>query len=272
MSKTALYRKLRKLVMIALALLLLAAELAYRLGEVGEVGERWYMILTRFISGGICLLLMWELDFRRVLSPLGNKKAMALLAIAPTFLIAVNNFPFASFFMGDCAFGVNATLHNVLMYALLCLSVGFFEEIAFRGCVFMYLLKSRTKSRLGIFMSVFWSAIVFGAIHFVNIFGGSVGAVLLQIGYSALIGALCSVLLMKTGNIWLCVLFHAIYNFAGGIIGEAGAGIIWTAPEIILTAAVAVPVAAYTVWLFFRIPLNSVEDLYCRKEIKYDNL
>ena len=76
---------------------------------------------------------------------------------------------------------------------------------------------------------------------------------MLQIGYSFLIGGMCSVVLLKTGNIWYCVILHAVYNFAGGVVPNCGSGIIWDTPTVILTAVVAVAVAAYVIALLFRI-------------------
>ena len=154
------------------------------------------------------------------------------------------------------------TVGALLSYAGLCLSVGFFEEMAFRGCALMYFLKKRTDTRLGIFVAIALSSCVFGAIHLVNIFTSSPGAVIRQIGYSALIGALCSVVLLATRNIWLCVLCHATYNFCGGLIDHFGFGEMWTLPQILFTAVVAVIVTVYTVWLFFKIPLSNAQDMF----------
>ena len=148
----------------------------------------------------------------------------------------------------------------------MCLCVGLFEEIAFRGCVLMLFLKKRTHSKLSVFMAIFWSSVVFGAVHLVNIFTSSPGAVILQIGYSALIGGLCSLVLLETGSVWACVLVHAVYNFSGGIVPRLGEGTIWTAPEVALTAALAVIVIVYCVWRFVTMPQDSAKNLFLEKE------
>ena len=56
---------------------------------------------------------------------------------------------------------------------------------------------------------------------------------------------MCSFVLIKTGSVWHCALMHAVYNFCGGVVANYGEGSIWTAPEIVLTAVVAVAVALY---------------------------
>ena len=65
-----------------------------------------------------------------------------------------------------------------------------------------------------------------GLLHLFNLFAGaSVGATFLQVGYSFLIGAMLSAVLIKTDNLWLCVLLHAGFDFGGSIITELGTGI-----------------------------------------------
>ena len=177
-----------------------------------SLDEEVYLLLSRLVGGVACLLFMLEFSFTGALSPVGNRKPLLWLLALPGFIIAINNFPFVSFFTGDCDIGASAD--SIFFYALICLATGFFEEMAFRGCAFMLLLKNRTQSKGRILFAIFVSSAVFGLIHLVNVFfGGSLGASLLQVGYSALIGALCSMVLLLTGNIWLCVALHAIYNF-----------------------------------------------------------
>lgn len=220
-----------------------------------------YLLLSRFVGGGACLLFIVEFSFTKILSPLGNKKPLLWLLTLPGFVIAINNFPFISYFSGDCR--VESEPMSILYFALICLGVGFFEEMAFRGCVFMFILKGRTQSKAKIFLAVFLSSVVFGFIHFVNIFfGASPISVLLQIGYSALIGALCSMVLLLTGNIWFCVILHALYNFCGGIIEGYGSGTQWTLAEIIFTAVIAVLVTTYFVILFFKMPTAFANKLF----------
>ena len=247
-----------KVLFVALLAILLAIELSHAI--IGY-NDDLYLLMSRFVGGGACLLFIIEFSFTRVLSPLGNKKPLIWLLTLPGFVIAINNFPFVSYFAGDCRIEAEPT--SIAFFALICFAVGFFEEMAFRGCAFMLFLKSRTQSRAKIFMAILLSSVVFGLVHLVNIFFGSApGAVLLQIGYSALIGALCSVVLLITRNIWVCVCLHALYNFCGGIIDGYGSGTQWTRAEILFTAALAVIVAAYFCVLFFKMPIKLADELF----------
>lgn len=261
MENKKIYTAIRKGALFALLALIVLLELAFRsFNDKLNMTEDFYLTASRVLGGLACVVFMMEFSFHRVFSPIGNRKWLMLIAILPAFVIAVNNFPFVSFLSGDCSMKADAA--EILWYALICLSVGFFEEMAFRGCALMYFLKKRTDTRLGIFVAIALSSCVFGLVHLVNIFTSSFGAVIRQIGYSALIGALCSVVLLATRNIWLCVLCHAAYNFCGGLIDRFGTGEMWTAWQIAFTAVVAVIVTVYTVWLFFKIPLSNAKDMF----------
>ena len=261
MKNEKLFELLRKIALIALLLLLVGFEFAFRaFNDTFCMSEDFYMTATRVIGGFACIVFMLEFSFGKVFSLIGNKKWIWYLAILPAFVIAVNNFPFVSYLSGDCSFSAEAG--ELLLFALSCLCVGFFEEMAFRGCALMYIMKKRSGTRLGIFLSIVLSSCVFGLVHLVNIFTSSPGAVIRQIGYSALIGAMCSIVLIATRNIWLCVICHGVYNFCGGIIDKFGNGNMWTVPQIICTATVAVIVAAYMVWIFFKLPIDNAKELY----------
>ena len=250
-------RVIKILFVISLAALLLIEVLRATL----DFDDQIYLLLSRFAGGAACLLFMVDFSFTRVLFPLGNKKILLLLLTIPGFLIAINNFPFVSYLAGDCK--ITASAESIALYALICLGVGFFEELAFRGCAFMLVLKNRTQSRGKIFLAIFLSSVVFGLIHFVNLFfGASIFSVALQICYSALIGALCSMVLLLTRNIWLCVILHATYNFCGGIIESYGSGTQWTLPEIIFTTVMAIIVGVYFLVVFLRMPTSLAKDLF----------
>ena len=230
-----------------------------------EYGETLYNISTRFIGGLACFIFVYSFSAKKILSPKTNLRS--LLIFLPCMAVAVNNFPFVTFFSGEAY--INWDMPSVLLYALLCLGVGFFEEMAFRGCIFVVLLQRRKNRWVDVFISIVISSVVFGLVHIVNLFAGAgIGAVVLQVGYSFLIGGMCSIILIKTGNIWYCVFLHAVYNFAGGIVPQCGGGVIWNTPEIILTAVVAVIVAAYVIMLLVKIRPEEIVDLW---SVKSDN-
>lgn len=261
MSKRKLSKRVFSIFFCVFAVLLLLVELFNIKHSVDTIQyELVYGTLSRVFGAAICVLLMKYCNFDYLFSVRGIS-VKSLLLIFPCLIISVNNFPFISFFEIGISFDVK--WYFVLLYVLQCFFVGLFEETAFRGCVFMLMLEKRRKTRKDIFFSIVLSSLVFGAIHIVNLFAGAgIVPVILQLGYSFLIGAMCAVALLVTKSIWVSVLLHAVFNFAGGVIPTFAEGFkIWTLGEVILTVVVSVMVAVYVVLLFFKYSLSSMKEL-----------
>lgn len=213
-------------------------------------GDNLYILTSRVLGGVACLSFLWAFIGKQYIAP--KLKMGTFLVFLPCMAVAVNNFPFITFFTGKA--WISEKPLYVVFYGAVCLSVGFFEEMAFRGCIFTVVLQRMKKSRLGVFFAIVISSVIFGLVHLVNLFaGGSVGGVILQTGYSFLIGGMCAVILVKTKNIWYCVVLHGVYNFAGGVVPECGGGVIWDTPTVILTTVVALAVAAYVILQILKI-------------------
>ena len=132
-----------------------------------------------------------------------------------------------------------------------------FEETAFRGIVFPFVLGKTGTGRKGRFRAVVISAALFGALHLVNIIGnwGAAGAVLLQVGYSFLIGCMLAVVYLHTGSLAGCILLHAVYNFGGMLVPTLGQGAfadIWNLPTVLITAVLAVFAIVFYLRLLLR--------------------
>ena len=256
---------IRKSLLVLMLVLMVVIEVWYRsIDNPTELVSDCYNSASRLCGAFVALIFMIEFSIGKILNPLGNRRLKAIIFILPALAVAINNFPWISMASGDCT--IDAKFYDIIFYAFICLCVGLFEELAFRGCALMLLLKKRRKTRLEIFMAIFWSSIIFGIVHLANIFFASPGAVFLQIGYSALIGALCCIVLLETGNIWLCVFTHALYNFAGGVVPRLGQGRIWTSEEIAFTAVIGVAVAFICIWRFFVMPVERAEELFVENE------
>ncbi len=217
------------------------------------------MAVTRALGGAAFLSMLINLGFR-VLDPVRKPFVRSLLLVLPAFVVAINNFPFSTVIRGEAK--VTEGAGALILLLLECLSVGLFEEMAFRGVVFLGILKKYPQSKLWSLASIAISSAVFGLIHLVNLFEGSPSAVLLQIGYSTLIGAMCSVVLLKTANIWLCVIIHGLFNFCGAVIPRCGEGLVWDTFTIVLTAVLSVLVAAYMIFIFIKDDLSQTENIY----------
>ena len=219
------------------------------------------MTLTRGIGAAVFLVLLLGEGYR-VLNPLQKPVWRSLLFTLPPFLVVVNNMPILSLLWGDAYIVHSAPVYWV-WFSLECLAIGLFEELAFRGVILLMLAEKRHTTRKGLFWSLILTSAIFGGVHLANVLlGAGIGGVILQIGYSFLIGAMCSVVLLKTRNIWLCVLLHAVYDFSGTLVPTLGAGTWWDTPTVIFTVVLAVATTAYLVWQFFTLDLRRVREIY----------
>ena len=241
-----------------LVLLLIEVFQASIFGD-GLIGGFLYSITTRYLGSILCILIIYKYSAKRILYNL--PKADSLLLFGVCMVIAVNNFPFLAYIRGDAY--ISEGILEIILFAVMCLGVGLFEELAFRGCVFTLILRNKRSSRADVFWSIVLSSAVFGVIHLTNLFAGaSFGSVFLQIGYSFLIGAMCSVVLIKTGNVFCCAIIHAVYNFAGTVIPTLGGGDMLNVPTVIITAIIALAVATYIVIELVRFDVRSLDLIF----------
>ncbi len=262
--KSNFSRLRRGLILLCIALLCLYFLFTPTLSSGPLWQQLWETVLTRGLCSVIFFLTALELELA-VLFPIGYKKRKSevcfsprsLLYCLPFLIVAVNNFPLIPLFSGQAT--VTASLPHLAVFGLGCLFIGVFEELAFRGVIFLAVLRRFGSSPKQIFLSIAATSAIFGLIHLVNLIsGGNPAGVLLQVGYSFLIGGMCALALLKTGSIWVPVLLHGLYDFGGFLVETLGEGVIWTPASIALTAAVAVAVVGYAVWLLTKITPEEV--------------
>lgn len=220
------------------------------------------MALTRLLGGIAFIAVLINLGYR-VLDPIKKPFFRSLLITLPAFAVVINNLPIIPLIKGTAH--IDSPTWKILLLLAECIAVAFFEETAFRGVVLLGFAERRRESIKGLFVSIILSSAVFGAVHLLNLFTSSPVSVLLQIGYSFLIGAMCSVMLIRTANLWLCIALHAIFNFTGALVPTCGGGEIWDAPTVILTTLIAVAVTVYMVLLFIKTPDGAMDEIYGKK-------
>ena len=183
-----------------------------------------------------------------------------VLYVVPCLVVAVNNLPSVALLRGDAK--ITGGAFEIAFFAVECVLVAMFEELAFRAAIFPMILKKRRISK-GIFFSIIVSSALFGLFHTVNlIYGASLGSVLLQIGYSTLVGCMCAFILLKTQSVWLCVIVHAIYNFCGQIVPRLGEGEMLNVPQIVITVIISVLCAIYIVITLIKTDISDADRLY----------
>lgn len=225
------------------------------------------MVITRAVGSVVFIMLLSYLGFK-VTDPFRKPFLKSLLITLPCFIVVVCNPPILGLYSGmaHLRFEGDQLAFYMFMFALQCIFVAIFEEFAFRGVVLLSIMEKRRSTNLQIFVSILLSAAVFALVHLVNMITSSPAAVIMQIGYSFLIGGMCAVVLIKTANIWLCVLLHAVFNFCGTLVDTLGAGGWASTPIIIFTVVLGVSVCAYVLVTLFRMDPKETDRIYQIKE------
>lgn len=200
-------------------------------------------IITRALGSVVAVVAVKKSGYK-----VFNKSTVkAIIAVLPCFLAVVCNPPLIGLITGDAAFSYSgATLClYIVLFITECLLVGTFEELLFRGILFPAVEERLKENKRGRFFAVITSAAIFALVHLFNLFTSSPLAVLMQVGYSFLLGGACCFTFLKTGNILYCVLLHATFNFCGGLTDTLGYGGWGGVPSYVFSAVVCVLVAVY---------------------------
>ena len=181
-------------------------------------------IIYHLVIGG---LLLWLIYIVGNTSFLSWKKTTSkkLLWCLPCLLVALINFPFASVISGEMTI---TRMDLMVLYIIYVISIALIEEIVFRGILLYLCLDYLRNSKLKYFFAALISTAIFALFHITNLFAGmGLLDVLLQVGYTFLIGGMFAVMMLKTNNVWLCIIIHALFDFGGLLSYEIADGNPW---------------------------------------------
>lgn len=107
----------------------------------------------------------------------------------------------------------------IVLYALLYISVGFVEEILFRGVMMTVMVQKWGMTRKGIYKAVIVSSVLFGLLHLVNFAMGrySLLAAATQTGYALFFGVFFGACMLRNNSIWPVIFGHALFDFCGAL-------------------------------------------------------
>jgi membrane protease YdiL (CAAX protease family) len=136
-------------------------------------------------------------------------KGKQLIWLSPAWLLL--GFLLVKIIIAISEQGLNNTQWKLFAYILVTtLLVGFSEEVMFRGIVLNTLLKKK-----GVLPAVLVSALLFSALHIVNILGGSS---LLAVGFQLILtfifGVFTALIFLKIKNILPLIIFHFLWDFS----------------------------------------------------------
>lgn len=199
--------------------------------------------IPRLAAGGVLLILTMKLGYTQAVK--AKWKASHLLWSIPCFFVAIVNFPFSALIGGA------ATINRIdllWLFFLKCAAIAIFEEIFFRALLLPFFMEQMQKRRYCVIWSVLGSSLLFALMHLVNLFfGAGFGATAMQVGYTFLLGCMLAVMLLKTKNVWLCVIIHALFDIGGTIVTDLGSGPFQDTVFWILTAVAGTLCAAHII-------------------------
>lgn len=177
--------------------------------------DRW--INNDFISKPISLflftllifLISYEIkkaDLKRVI----NDSGLPLFTLIPFVLGPLSNFTYCFVFRMDVNTTIDITFIFTILNTIVCVII---EELLFRFISIEFFKKYLKESKYKNILIVLFSSIVFSLMHCINFFGNSPYLVLLQLGYTFVLGIFLSSISMMYENLYLPIIGHFLFNF-----------------------------------------------------------
>ena len=205
--------------------------------------------VPRLAVGAFLIPLMCIKGFGSIFKPKWEWKH--LLWSIPCFLVAIVNFPFTALICGEA---VITHIKLLALFILKCISIAVLEEVFFRALLVPIFMKRFNKNRYGVLITVVVTSALFALMHLINLFfGAGAGETFLQVGYTFLIGCMFAIMLLRTKNIWLCILVHAVFDIGGTIVTDLGSGAFQDLTFWILTAVAGVICLVHCVFALIKL-------------------
>ena len=214
-------------------------------GFISRFGLSFLFVWLLYIAGGRDYLVF-------------TKRFFIFLAWSlPCFMVALVNFPYSTVING----AVTINRVDLLgLYILYVFGVALLEELIFRGVLLLIVKDLFKYKKHAALLIVVVCAAVFSLSHLTNLLMGvGIGDVLLQCLYTFLIGAMLTTVMLKTKNIWLCVIIHTIFNFGGLlIISEMASGDNWDVWFWVLTIVSGLLCAGHIIYSLLKLDKDYV--------------
>ena len=189
-----------------------------------EANKLLCSVIYHFIIGGLLIWFIYLVGNAPYMSFKDTTKKKLLWCL-PCLLVALVNIPLIDLIKGSITF---TRLDLIFLYIVYVISIALIEEIVFRGILLYLCLDYLRNAKLKYFFAALISTAIFSLFHITNLFAGmGFLDVLLQVGYTFLIGGMFAVMMLKTNNVWLCVIVHAIFDFGGLLTFEIADGNPW---------------------------------------------
>ena len=161
----------------------------------------------------------------------GKKLIYRAVLFFPLYLVIVN------LLFADAIFFSNM-IRDIMVLAVLCISISLSEEYALRGFLQSYLIKNFASTKRQVIYAVIGAALIFGVLHLIKYDKGLYGE-LSQVAFATFIGVMFGAILVRTKRMWPLIILHALIDFAAKIdgIGEPFS-IVLSKPTTLISAVV----------------------------------
>ena len=205
--------------------------------------------MSRAIGSLLFIYVVKMLYSERAFS-ITNGGLRGLLWCVPCILVAFANFPYSALITGKASIVRTDIFY---LYVFFTITTAIYEELVFRGTlVFMikgFFINNQHKN----LFTVLITSALFALLHSLNFMVGFSLDVLLQIGYTFLLGCMLSSVYLYTKNLYICIGIHAIFNFGGLLIATIGEGYNWDVIFWILTGVCGVFCAVHVIFTVIKL-------------------
>ena len=169
--------------------------------------------LFEIIWAGFALILLLLYKNKYVFTQERDSFTSTLKYTIPTTILSV------IFLISSIIYGIESEVQvsflSVLNLLIYCFFIGIVEEFLCRGWLLNEFLERFSDSKKNIVLSIVFSSLIFGLIHFLNI-GETQGFIdtLIQVLNATSLGIFFALVYYKTKNIWTVVFIHAFWDFS----------------------------------------------------------
>ncbi len=223
--------------------------------------------VQRLFGFCICLYLIRKLNFSEVLKFGTSSGLKVIYLVWPAVILIFFNMPYDLILAGKYSADVSLILPLVLRYT----GVGLIEESFFRGLILAIFLSAWGINKKGIYRSVIVSSILFGLVHLTNLLNILKGRDVIietisQVFYATFLGIFFAAIYLRTKNLWIAVIIHALFDIADGLYAiaiKAGgiSSMTTTLPAVSITdeflnAVLGIPFALFGIFILRKVVIE----------------
>ncbi len=221
-------------------------------------------------QGGVSILLgvlLHKLGMADEAGFVKPKQWKSMWLIWPIFVYSILNCG-TSPFDGTLTFDTSKPGLFVLFF-LLYVSVGFFEEIVMRSLVLNLMLRKWGFTRKGVYLAVLLSSSIFGLLHLMNYFMGrrTLLATVSQVIFGTFFGVFFAACFLRSKTVWSVIFAHALFDLCGNIEDIAVGGTFNQVADFSLQEAAIVVIVLFPLMLYGLFLLRKVDPIPQKPEL-----